>query len=95
MKTVLLPAVLVVLTTVAATAKPPMTQKHPVVDVYHGVAVEDDYRWLENWNDKEVRAWSDAQNVYAREWLNRLPNVKAIRERLTQIMTARTVSNSQ
>jgi prolyl oligopeptidase len=94
-KTVLLPAVLVVLTTVAATAKPPVTQKHPVVDTYHGVAVEDDYRWLENWNNKEVRAWSDAQNVYAREWLNRLPNVKAIRERLTQIMTARTVSYSQ
>ncbi len=95
MKIALLSALLAVLTTLAVMAKPPATQKHPVVDVYHGVAVVDDYRWLENWNDKKVREWSDAQNAYAREWLNRLPNVKAIRERLTQIMTARTVSYGQ
>jgi prolyl oligopeptidase len=94
-KAILLPIVLGVLTMLAATAKPPATKKEPVDDVYHGVAVEDDYRWLENWNDKKVRDWSDAQNAFARAWLDRLPNVKAIRERLTQIMTARTVSYGQ
>jgi prolyl oligopeptidase len=73
-------------------AKPPATEKSSVVDVYHGVRVVDDYRWLEDWNDKKVRKWSDAENDYAREWLSRLPNVKAIRERLTQVMAARTVS---
>jgi prolyl oligopeptidase len=94
-KTILLPTVLGVLTMLAATAKPPATKKEPVQDVYHGVAVADDYRWLENWNDKKVQDWSDAQNAYARGWLDRLPNVKAIRERLTQIMTAKTVSYGQ
>ena len=44
---------------------------------------------------KRFASWSDAENAYAREWLNRLPNVKAIRERLTQVMTARIVSYGQ
>lgn len=95
MKTVLLSTLLAVLATLVATARPPATEKHPVVDVYHGTPVTDDYRWLENWNDKKVREWSDAQNASARNWLNRLPNVQAIRERLAQIMTARTVSFGQ
>jgi prolyl oligopeptidase len=94
-KTVLLSTLLAVLAALLAAARPPATEKHPVVNVYHGTPVTDDYRWLENWNDQKVRAWSDAQNASARNWLNRLPNVKAIRERLAQIMTARTVSYGQ
>ena len=34
---------------------PPVTPKHPVTDEYHGVAVTDDYRWLENWDDPTVK----------------------------------------
>ena len=50
-----------------AFAGPPPTKKEPVTDTYHGVAVTDDYRWLEDWNNKDVKAWSEAQNAYARE----------------------------
>ena len=95
MKTALVPTVFVVLASLAVAAKPPATQKQPVMDTFHGVPVLDDYRWLENWNDEKVREWSDAQNVYARDWLNHLPNSKAIRERLTKIMTAKTISYGQ
>jgi prolyl oligopeptidase len=35
--------------------------------------VTDDYRWLENYSDPAVRAWSDAQNQYARKYLDALP----------------------
>jgi prolyl oligopeptidase len=91
-KASLVPIFLGLLAALAVAAKPPATEKSPAVDVYHGVHVVDDFRWLEDWNDQKVRKWSDAENDYAREWLNRLPNVKAIRERLTQVMTARTVS---
>jgi prolyl oligopeptidase len=70
----------------------PTTAKRPVTDTYHGVAVTDDYRWLQDWNDKEVRAWSESENTYAREWLDRLPNVPALRARISQIMTAKTTS---
>jgi prolyl oligopeptidase len=91
-KTVLVSSFLAVLAAFAVIARPPVAEKCPVVDVYHGVRVVDDYRWLEDWNDPKVRKWSDAENEYARQWLSRLPNVKAIRARLTQVMTAPTVS---
>jgi prolyl oligopeptidase len=64
---------------------PPATLKSPVVDRYHGVEVVDDYRWLENWDDPAVKAWSDAQNAYARSVLDRLPGVDAIRQQVTAI----------
>src|SRR5258707_1361142 len=77
-----------------ATAMPPVTPKRPVTDVYHGVEVVDDYRWLEDWNDAEVKAWSNAQNAHARAFLDKLPHVEAIRARVTEIMTAKTVAFS-
>src|SRR5262245_60434633 len=43
---------------------PPATPKRPAIDVYHGVVVTDDYRWLEDWSRLAVRQWSDAQNAY-------------------------------
>jgi prolyl oligopeptidase len=52
---------------------PPATPKKPVTDVYSGVSVTDDYRWLENYSDPAVRAWSDVQNQYARKYLDALP----------------------
>ena len=75
-------------------AMPPETRKIPVADSYHGVTVVDDYRWLEDWNDPQVKKWSDAQNDHARAFLDRLPNVAAIRTRVTEIMSAKTVGYS-
>jgi prolyl oligopeptidase len=63
----------------------PETPKKPVVDVYHGVQVTDDYRWLEDGNDPAVQAWSDAENVRARAILDKLPSVNEIRARLTEL----------
>ena len=36
----------------------PATPKRPVVDKYQGVTITDDYRWLENWDDPEVKQWN-------------------------------------
>lgn len=69
----------------SAPAAPPASRKQPVVDRYHGVEVVDDYRWLENGDDPEVKAWSDAQNAYARSILDRLPGVDEIRQQVTAI----------
>ena len=57
----------------ADVAQPPVAPKKPVVDVYHGVQVTDDYRWLETASDPAVRAWSDGQNEFARKFLDGLP----------------------
>lgn len=73
---------------------PPTTAKKPVTDTYHGVAVEDDYRWLEDWNNKDVQAWSNAQNAYSRSILDKLPGVNSLREKVTKILSAKTTSHS-
>jgi prolyl oligopeptidase len=82
------------LTFATGIAVPPETKKQPINDVYHGVTVQDDYRWLEDWTNKDVQKWSAAQNVHARAHLDRLPHVEAIRARVTKIMTAKTVGFS-
>jgi prolyl oligopeptidase len=72
--------------------EPPATRRQPVTDVYHGVAVADDYRWLEDSHSPEVQAWSAAQNQYARGILDALPGVARIRQQVTQIMQTPTTS---
>jgi prolyl oligopeptidase len=70
----------------------PPTPAKPVTDVYHGVSVVDPYRWLENWDDPAVKAWSEAQNAAAREALDHLPSVDKIRARVTEILSAQSIS---
>jgi prolyl oligopeptidase len=67
-------------------AQSPKTAKKAVTDEYHGVKVVDDYRWLEDWNDKAVKDWSDAQNVHARKFLDGLKDAPKIRERIGQLL---------
>ena len=70
---------------------PPTTPKKPVVDVYHGVKVSDDYRWLENWEDPAVRAWSDAQNNRTRAYLDALAAREPLRKWLREVVNATSV----
>jgi len=70
---------------VTALAQPPATPKKPVTDVYYGTSVIDDYRWLEDGSDPAVRAWSDAQNRYARKFLDALPMRAAIADQLKEL----------
>ncbi len=92
MKTRNLFGVLATLTASTVFAAPPSAPKRPVTDTYHGVKVVDDYRWLQNWNDPEVKQWSNAENDFARQFLDHLPNVPALRSRITEIMEAKTIS---
>ncbi len=79
----------------SGTTNTPVTEKSPVTDTYHGVSVQDDYRWLEDPQDPAVRAWSAAQNTYSRRLLDALPGVEAIRKQVTEIFSAETVSYSR
>lgn len=81
-----------VLHTGLAIAAPPPTPKVPVTTEYHGVKVTEDYRWLEDWNNSDVRAWSEGQNAYARAFLDKLPDLAPIKNRVREIMTANVVT---
>lgn len=70
----------------AAPLGPPRAERRPVTDTYHGRAIVDDYRWLEDGKSAEVRAWSDAQNAFARGELSKLPERAAIVERVGAIL---------
>src|SRR5947199_3808290 len=62
----------------------PQTPKKPVSNEYAGTMVEDPYQWLEQDNDPEVKAWSDAQNQRTRQYLDRLADRAAIEKQLTE-----------
>jgi len=69
-------------------AQPPATPKKPVTDVYHSVQVTDDYRWLETASDPAVRSWSDAQNAYARKYLDSLAQRTSLLEELKRLYSS-------
>ena len=60
----------------------PPTRVDPVVDTYHGVRVEDPYRWLENGADPAVREWTARQSQRTRAYLDGLPFRARLRAQL-------------
>ncbi len=63
----------------------PATPKKPVVDDHQGQKIVDDYRWLENSADKEVREWSKAQNARTRAYLDAQPTRATLIEQLKKL----------
>jgi len=63
----------------------PATPKKPVADIYHGVKVVDNYRWLEDFSDPAVRTWANAENRFARAYLDALPARPALYEELKRL----------
>ncbi len=67
---------------------PPPTYSVPVRETIQGQVVYDPYRWLENWDDPKVRAWSDAQNTRTRAYLDALSTQEPVSKELTRLITA-------
>ncbi|MCP3998101.1 MAG: S9 family peptidase [bacterium] len=63
----------------------PLTRRGDVVDNYHGTAVPDPYRWLEDMQSEEVLEWVDAQNAVTFAALDEIPERTAIRHRFEEL----------
>jgi prolyl oligopeptidase len=63
----------------------PQTKKVDVVDDYHGTQVADPYRWLEDDNAPEVKAWVEEQNQVTRAYLDGIACRGPIAKRLEEL----------
>jgi prolyl oligopeptidase len=73
---------------IALVAQPivyPETKKVTQVDGYHGTTVADPYRWLEDDNSAETRAWVTAQNAVTDKFLEAMPQRLPVRKIYTNL----------
>jgi prolyl oligopeptidase len=63
----------------------PTTATVNQVDDYHGTLVADPYRWLEDPNSDESKAWVEAQNQVTFAYLNDIPMRDTLKQRMTQL----------
>ncbi len=72
---------------------PPATRRDDLVETLHGVDVADPYRWLEDGDSDEVRAWTFAQNARAEAVLDAVPGRAALEARLRELLRVGTVND--
>ena len=63
----------------------PVAKTVDQVDDYHGVKVPDPYRWLEDTDSTDTRAWIDAENKLTFGYLEQIPYRKSIHDRLMKL----------
>lgn len=63
----------------------PETKAIKQIDEYHGVKVDDPYRWLEDDNSQETKAWVESQNKVTSNYLSQITYREKVKERLTTL----------
>lgn len=63
----------------------PATRKVDTIDDYHGTRVADPYRWLEDDNSAETKAWVKEQNAVTQGYLSQIPYRDKVRKRLQEL----------
>jgi prolyl oligopeptidase len=75
-----------------SSSAPPPTEAKPVIDMFHGTKVLDNYRWLENGNSPETQKWVEQEMSYTRGMLDRLSGRDALHKRLTELLSIGSVT---
>ena len=63
----------------------PQTRQVDTATTYFGTKVADPYRWLENDQAADTKAWVQAENQVTQDYLSKIPFREAIRQRLTKL----------
>ncbi len=63
----------------------PTAKKVEQTDDYHGTKVADPYRWLEDSDSPDTRAWIEAENKLTFDYLSKIPQREQIKQRLTKL----------
>ncbi|NEO75252.1 prolyl oligopeptidase family serine peptidase [Moorena sp. SIO4G3] len=63
----------------------PKSRKADQVDDYHGTVVADPYRWLEDPDSEETKAWVEAQNQVTFGYLSEIPTRETLKQRITKL----------
>ena len=69
----------------APTCAVPRARTDSQVDTYFGTSVRDPYRWLENADAADTKAWVEAENCVTFAYFARIPERARILERLTKL----------
>jgi prolyl oligopeptidase len=63
----------------------PIAPRGNQVDDYHGTQVADPYRWLEDIDSPQARAWVESEGALARRYLDALPGRDKLTERVRAV----------
>jgi prolyl oligopeptidase len=85
LKSVLLTTITIATTALAQPIAYPDTRKADQVDNYHGTMVSDSYRWLEDDNSVETKAWVKTQNAVTDKFLSAMPQRLPVRKIYTNL----------
>lgn len=73
------------MSTSQAQIKYPVTKKINQSDNYFGTVIADPYRWLEDDNSAETKAWVKDQNKVTDDYLSKIPYREAVKKRLEEM----------
>ncbi len=77
----------------ASSAAAPTTRAADVQETLHGVTVPDPYRWLEDQESPDTRAWISQQNDYTHKLLDSWPGRDRLEKRLAELKKVERISS--
>ncbi len=72
---------------------PPKTSVNEVKELLHGTEIVDPYRWLEDQNSPETRAWIDAQNAYTDSLISKYPGREMLQQQVSALVKIDTMGS--
>ncbi|HET9365432.1 MAG TPA: prolyl oligopeptidase family serine peptidase, partial [Candidatus Angelobacter sp.] len=79
----------------SAIAAPPKTAVHEVKELVQGTEIVDPYRWLEDQNSPETRAWIDEENAYTDSLISKIAGREELQRQVSALIKIDTMTAPQ